>query len=115
VVLLRDHILPYNADQIEKRKNKEHQQYNVTLKVTLTAELKIFRQILSHVMNNSDTLSDDKGKYYVFRGEKEELPRMTFDGFIVAMYYEVPLEQRIEAFGPDLINMIFALTNSANI
>ena len=98
----------YNANQIEKRKNEEHQQYNVILRSTLTQELRIFRSILDHVKNNSDTFSDDRGKYYVFKGDKEELPRMTREGNLFAIYYEVPLEQRVEAFGSDLTNIIFA-------
>jgi hypothetical protein len=80
----------------------------VTLRETLTQELKIFRSILDYVKNNSDTFSDNKGKYYAFRGEKEELPRMTPERYLFAVYYEVPLEQRVEAFGLDLTNIVFA-------
>jgi hypothetical protein len=105
----------YNASRIEKRKNEKHQQYNVTLRETLTQELKIFRSILDDVKNNSYTFSDNRGKYYVFRGEKEELPCMTPDGYLFAVYYEVPLEQRVEAFGSDLTNIIFAHNKIQNI
>jgi hypothetical protein len=98
----------YNASRIENRKNEQHQQYNVTLRETLIRELKILRSILDYVKNNSDTYSDNGGKYYVFRGRRQELPRMSLEGYLVAVYYDVPLEQRVEAFGSDLINISFA-------
>jgi hypothetical protein len=45
----RSYFTVYNANQIEKRKNEEHQQYNVTLRKTLTQELKNF--VLSLTMS----------------------------------------------------------------
>ena len=48
----------------------------------------------------------------MFRGEKQELPGMTETGtekgYIFAIYYDVPLQQRIEAFGSDLTSIISA-------
>lgn len=106
--LLRDHILLYIMQtKYRNEKIEEHQQYNVTLRKTLTQELKIFRSILDYVKNISDTFSDNKGKYYVFRGEKEELPRMTPEDTFL-LYIMRFLEQRVKAFGSDLTNIVFA-------